>query len=415
MIEYISSRKWLDSKWFNIVLSVFFAVILWMFVQAELDPADDTWIYNVPVEISGSSVLNRQGLTISKLSVEEVDIHLEAPTSDINDLLRSRKDIAVSIDVSKCTEGENKLTYDVVYPGNVNHESFVVTNRRPESITVTVEKLYTETFDIEFQFVGKVASGYSAGSVAINPETVMISGPEEQVNLIDKVVAILEDNNLRERFAGDLPLVLFDAKGNRLTDLDVTMEDETAYVVLPVVVVKEVPVTVKITPGGGATQNDAMFTIFPETITVSGAEEDLRSLNEISLGNIDLAKVVGTNEFQKEIILDPSLENVSGLTHATVTVTVEGLSTRSFDVDNIRLSNVPDGYTAVSTTQMRTVVVRGREEALANLDASQLRIVADLSDIAAEGSYPVPVRVYLDAVSSVGVIGEYSILVNISK
>lgn len=415
MIEYIRSRKWMESKWFNILLSISLAFLLWMYVQAELDPTDDTWVYNVPVEITGSSVLNRQGLTISGLSVEEVDIHVEAPTSDINDLLRNRKDISVVVDVSKCTEGENKLTFDVVYPNNVNGDSIVTTNRRPESITVTVEKLYAETFDIKFQLVGEVAQGYSAGTPAINPETVLISGPEEQVNLIGEVVAVLETGDLRERFAGDLPLTLLDAKGDPLSDLDVTMDTTTAYVVLPVVVVKEIPLTVHISPGGGATKSDAKYSISPKTITVSGAEEDLRGLEEISLGSIDLAKVVGTNEFQKEIVLDPSLENVSGLNHATVTVSVEGLSTRSFDVENIRLSNVPDGYTAVSTTQMRTVVVRGREEALANLDASQLRIVADLSDISAVGSYPVPVRVYLDAVNSVGVIGEYSILVNISK
>ena len=415
MIEMFRTGKWLETKWVNILLSVFLAVMLWLYVQAELDPTESTWIYNVPVEVTGSTVLTRQGLTVSDLSTEEVDIHVEAPTSTINDLLRNRKEIAVVVDVSKCSEGDNKLAYDVSLPKNVNTESVVVIGQRPDLLTVTVERLYTETFDIQFRLVGEVAKGYTAGTPAINPETVVVSGPEEQINLIAEVVAVLEDNDLRERFAGDLPLTLLDAKGDVLTDLDVQMDTETAYVVLPVVVVKDIPVTVNIIPGGGATEADAKYSITPSKITVSGAEEDIRDLNEISLGSIDLAKVVGTNDFRKEIVLDSRLENVTGLNQATVTVTVEGLSTRSFDVENIRLSNIPEGYYAAATTQMRTVVVRGKEEALANLDASQLRIVADLSDISAVGSYPVPARVYLDAMSGVGVIGEYSILVNISK
>ena len=44
----------------------------------------------------------------------------------------------------------------------------------------------------------------------------------------------------------------------------------------------------------------------------------------------------------------------------------------------------------------------------------QIRIVADLSDIASVGTYPVPVKVYVDA-EGVGVVGEYSIVVNVSK
>ena len=52
------------------------------------------------------------------------------------------------------------------------------------------------------------------------------------------------------------------------------------------------------------------------------------------------------------------------------------------------------------------------------IDASQLSIVVDLSDISAVGLYSVPpskVKVYLNAGSSMGVIGEYSIVVNVSR
>ena len=130
---------------------------------------------------------------------------------------------------------------------------------------------------------------------------------------------------------------------------------------------------------------------------------------------MDLSKVVGTNTIVRPIDLDPSLENVSGITQASIQVTVSGLSTRSFDVDNIVLSNKPQGYTVTSATQVRTVVVRGKEKDLAAIDASQLRIVADMSEITTVGTYSVPVKVYLDATSAVGVIGEYSIVVNISR
>ena len=54
------------------------------------------------------------------------------------------------------------------------------------------------------------------------------------------------------------------------------------------------------------------------------------------------------------------------------------------------------------------------ETALAAVDSSQVRIVADLSNITSVGTYPVPVKVYVDA-DGVGVVGEYSIVVNVSR
>jgi len=404
-----------ESKWVYVLLSIILAVVFWLYVRAELDPQDSDWINNIPVEITGSAVLSRQGLTVSSLSMEKIDIQVEAPSSILTDLLRNKKDIKAVLDVSKCTEGENKLIYDIKLPTNINTESIFTTGRKPDSILVTVDKLYSKTFDVELQLRGKIADGYIAGTPAINPETVIISGSVEQVSQISRVVAILEEEELKEQFAGDLPLTMLDSNGNVLTDLEVTLSSQSAYVVLPVVIVKEVPLTISLTPGGGATKEDAEYEIEPKSIFVSGAEEDLKDLTEISLGSVDLAKVVGANVIQKEIVLDPSLENISGTTTASVMVTIEGLTTRSFDVTNISFSSVPNGYRISSATQVKPVVVRGTEKALDQIDASQLRIVADLKNIAAIGTIPVPVKVYLDANSEVGVIGEYSIFVNISK
>lgn len=413
MMEHIR-----ESKWLNILMSVLLAVLFWLYVRAELDPSQTSWFYHVPVEITGSTVLTRQGLTVANLSQSTVDLRIEGPASVLDSLSRSRKDLSVTLDVSKCTEGENKLVYTPNWPVNINTDSIVTIDRDPETIAVTVEKLYTSSFNVEFQLKGTVADGYQAGTPAINPETVVVSGPAEQVSRVKKVVAVLETEDLDQRFAGDLPLILLDENGEQITDAEVTLDSPTAYVVLPVVVVKDIPLTVNFQPGGGATIDDITYEINPKSLMVSGAESDMESLSEISLGSVDLSKVVGTNTFTFPIDLDASLENVTGSTSATVTVTVNGLDTRSFDVDNIQMVNIPDGYQVTLATQVRTVKVRGKQEDLNNIDASQLSIVADLSDVDFTGLYSVPaskVKVYLNADSSVGVIGDYTVVVNVSR
>lgn len=403
-----------ESRWVYVVLSVLLAFVFWYYVRAELDPSQPTWFSNVPVVVTNSSALTRQGLTVSALSQDTVDLYIEAPVSVRENLIRNRSELTVSVDVSRCEEGENKLTYTINYPAGVESGNVVVLEQNPQSITVTVDKLYTQTFEVEFQLKGAVAEGYQAGTAVISPETVVVSGSVDQVSRVSRVVAVLEDENLDQRFAGDLPLTLLDGEGNELTDLEVTLDTQSVYVVLPVVVVKEVDLTVNVIEGGGATVENARIKIEPQTITVSGAEADLENLTEISLGSVDLANVLNTSTLSMSVTLDPRLENVSGITTATVTVTITGLSTRSVDVDNITAGTVPQGYNVTFATQVKSVLLRGEEEALAAVDASQVRIVADLSSISSVGTYPVPATVYVDA-DGVGVVGEYSIVVNVSR
>ena len=405
-----------ESRWVFILLSIILAVIFWAYVRGVVDPDDSTTLHNVRLEVTGTSVLTGQGLTVSSLSQETVDLHVEAPSSVINNLVRYREDIYVPLDVSRCTEGENRVTVgQPVWPTNFNTDEVVLQGKEPGVITVEVDRLYTNTFEVEFQLDGQVADGYQMGTPAIEPERVTVSGPVEQVNKIAHVVAVLESEELSEQFSGDLPLTLWDAEGNELTDLEITLNTETAYVVVPVVVVKEVPLTVEVKAGGGSTPQDAVVTIDPLPVTVTGQEEDIQELTEISLGEINLATVVGTNTFQLPITLDASLENVSGEMSATVTVSVQGLSTTALDVDNITMSPAPDGYTATLVTHVKEVVIRGKEEDLAAINASQIRIVADLSNVTTTGMLSVPARVYLDASSAVGVIGEYTVVVNVER
>ena len=402
-----------ESRWVFVLLSILLAIIFWFYVRATVDPDGTTSIHNVRVETTGTNVLTSQGLTISSISPQTVELRVEGPTSVRTRLLQHRSSLYMLADVSRCAEGENVVRCKPILPENYNWDELSLTDQEPASLTVTVEKLYSQSFDVHFQLSGKVAKGYQMGTPAVEPGQVIVSGPVEQVEQVEQVAAILKTEELKERFAGDLPLVPLDKQGKPLTDLEITLSAETAYVVVPVVVSKTVELTVDVVAGGGASAEDAKIDIEPKTIVVSGSEADLEGLEKIFLGKIDLSDVVGTNTFPFAITLDPRLENVSGIGTAQVTVTVEGLSTQIFAVTNIGTTTPPNGFDVSVVTQSVTVTVRGREEDLANIDASQLQIVADLSEVNAPGSRRVPAKVYLNGTSTVGVVGDYTVVVDV--
>lgn len=403
-----------ESRVAYILLSVLLALLIWAYVRGVDDSAQRWTVYNVPVQLVGDRALEERGLTIASLSHNEVDVVIQAPFSVRNSL--NRTNVTVSLDVSACTApGEYELTWSAKLPTNIN-TSGTYFPEQDQTITVVVDNLVTESREVELQLEGSVADGYRAGTPVIEPGTVEVKGTLAQVAKVKRVVAVLTADDLKESFAGTLTLSMLDEDGEVIDDPRVTLSSSTAFVTLSVGVVKEIPLTVTFTDGGGATADDVLdCSIEPSTITVAGSKEEIDALGEISLGSIDLSTIIGTTQKTMPVNLSPTLENVKGLNEVTVTVTVRDLPTRTFNVSNIQMINIPSGYDAELMTQERLVVVRGDEEELNGLDASKLRIVADLSNVTATGISSVRVNVYLDASSKVGVVGEYTVNVSISK
>ncbi len=402
-----------ESRWFYILLSVLLAVLIWMYIRDVENPTQEGTYYGVEIQISGERVLEERGLTVASISQKTVNVTVNAPISVHNDL---RGNITATVDVSQCTEpGEYQLTCTPKLPSNIDTTGAYFPDSA-QVVTVVIDNLATETKTLELKLEGSVADGYQAGAPVFDPETVELSGTAEQLAQVSRAVVILEADGLKQSYSGRLPITLLDENDEPITDTNISMSEETAYLTLPVGVMKEVPLTVSFIPGGGATgDGDVEVDIQPKTINVIGTEEAVAGLTEISLGSIDLSTVLDTSVITMPIRLSSALDNASGITEAQVTVTIKGLSTRSLDVSNIEITNVPDGYTVEKVTQTRTIVIRGSESALEQVDPGQVWIVADMSKITATGTNSVPVTVYLNASDEVGVVGEYKIVVNIKK
>jgi len=404
-----------ESKWLYILLSVLIATAFWMSVRAGEDPEMEHRVRGIPVVVTGDRMLEIQGLMIDAISHDETALTWKGSWRDIGQL--NKNNVSVAVDVSRISEpGTYELDYTINYPPTVAASAISLQDSQPQQITVTVSKIYSDTFDIQPVLKGSVASGYQAGEFVVEPESVLISGTREKVDMIHQVQVILEQKELKDSFAGELPVLLLDADGQELDHSDLRLSVEKAYVRLPVVIVKEIPLKLEFKDGGGATAQNVKYEINPKSIIVSGPEEDMLHLNELTLGSIDLAQVMDTFTKEYPIYLPAELENVSGITGARVTLSVAGLSTRAFEVKNIELINVPKGYSASLTTQVRTIVLRGAKKELDKVNDSQIRIVADLSGLStATGSYNVPVKVYVYSDGDVGVIGQNNVVVNLSK
>lgn len=403
-----------DSKWFYVALSIVLAVALWAYVQVEYDPEKSTTFHNLPINLVGEDVLESRGLMVSSVTPDGVSITFHGATSALRTLTQNRP--TLSVDLSRISAaGEYSIVPSIGYPSNVPQSS-LTNNRSVSNVTVTVVALSSREIPVEGTFVGEVAEGYQAGELSITPASITISGEEEKVRQVARAVVEVGGEKLTSTFTGELPITLLDSTGNQISSGEVRCSTTSALVVLPVVVVKEVPLRVDLIYGGGATKEYVKCEIEPKTISVAGEAEDIENLDEIWLGEINLSKVFTTTTETFPINLSKELTNASGISQAEVTVTIQGLEMTTLSVDNIDLINVSSGYRATVVTKSLDVQVRGPEGKLEDISPAQVRVIGDLTDIvSATGRYTVPAKVYWDGPDDIGIVGEYHIIVQVTR
>ena len=404
-----------DKKWPFIVLSILLACALWYFVRTQGNTDGTKELNHIQLVFSGQENLESRGLMVSSQHDQTtVDIRVRGQWATMNQV--TRKTVSAVVDLSRITEaGEYQLPVEVTFSDTIISTGLTVLQRTPAQITVVVSNFAEKDVPVQAVFDGSVAEGFQAGKVSITPETLHISGETSVVDRVDHAQVVVTGDNLSKTVTGEFPFDLVDAQGNVL-EHNLTCSTDTIFVTLPIVTGKDVPLTVELLPGGGATERNVKYTISPSVISAAGAPEDIADVSSISLGSIDLSQVNGTEVFTFNIVLPAGLTNVSEVTTATVTVEVTGLSTKVIPATQIEWVNVPDGYRAKAITQTKDILVRGTEEALEKVDASHIRLVADLSNApSSTGRYTVDVDVILEGIADAGVVGDYTIVVSLTR
>lgn len=404
------------------VISVIAAIVVWSYVGNVANRDESGVFRNIPVNFVGLEDLENRGLTVISGLDQTVTLNITGKRDAIR--LLSADTINITVDVSTTIQQPGQFTqaYQINYelPSTASRSSLVVTDQYPLNITFTVAKVETRTIPIRGTMTGGVAEGYQAGSFSFSPESIEIRGEASVVNSIEYALVTLEQENLAATFHGELPYTLISFVGDVVDTTDLETDYTLIDTTLPIIRLKEVELSVGLLPGGGISSDMikkyVTCEIVPSTIMVSGAETDLEALQKLSLGNIDLSKVFGDSELTFTIPLASELTNVSGVTEATVKIEIHGLSVGTMETDNIELINAPSGYKGKAVTQSCSIQLRGTEEALEALTAEQLRVVGDLqSATVSTGTQTIPVKVYVDSGGEIGVLGEYSIVVSISR
>lgn len=402
------------SKIFSMIAAVAVSVILWIYVVTVVNPEDTATISGIPVIFTGQEALREDyGLIISHGEDATITLKVSGKRSEIKNL--EANNITVTVDVSKIrTPRTVSSAYDIAFPANVDESEFSVTERDPGTVRYTVERLAKKTIEVIGVFEGNAAEGYEAGTMQFDRVTIEVSGTEEDINPIRYARVLLQRTNLSETVVENLTYELVNEDGS-ITSLDDVQTDVSEIeVTLPISKLKEVTLTVSLLEGGGATEKNAFVEIDPPSVLLSGDSTVIDEVNQINLGNIDLTEVDTSETFEFRIRIPNSAKNISGEETASVKVTLKGLATRKLRAGSIDFVDAPLDLIPQSLTTQLIVSLRGPIDQVSQVSSNNIRAVADLSNYTKAGTYEVPVRIYIDGYSDVGVLEDRTITVNLS-
>lgn len=409
-------KKLYNSRAFWMIVSLLASLTIWVYVTSMQSDQYKLEFYDVPVELVGEDTLrDTKNMVITDLDTSTVSVTVVGPRRIVAGL--SGTDLKACVDVSRLSRSAyTTQQYYISYPEGMDTTNIDDSGRSPSTVSFMVSPLNAKTIQVRGSFDGSLAEGYTAEAPVFEPATITVSGADVNLKDISYAWVSFGKENVDSTYKVETGFTLMNDNGEECSTVGLTCSDDVVTATLPLLLVKEIPLSVDLIEGAGATKANTKIKIEPESITLAGDSAILTGMNKIVLDTIDLTDFASTTSETYTIPIDNNMKNLTGATEAKVTVEIVGLETRTYKVKNISCTNVTEGYAADIISESIDVVLRGTPQQLDQLKAESIRAVADLTDYKeSTGQFMPNVKIIVDGFTDVGAIGQNTISIEIRK
>lgn len=402
-------------KILRIVCSILVALAIWVYVDEEKTVNVKMSVNDLPVEFaSEDTTLADNGLMLLSGYNTTVDLVLKGPRKVLWKL--NKDEIRIVADTAGIQDtGMQSLQYEVIFPNNVPHSQIQVEKASIYAITVTVGELYTKEVPIKCEVSGKIAEGYTAEEIVLDPAVLVLRAQRDDLLNVSYAKIRVNISGLQETMIRTVEYQLYDYNDIPIDNEDIRAASKLIQVTLPVKAVKEVPLVLNFVEAIGSTMEQVEYTFEPsDTVQLQGDKVILDSIESIVLDTIYLQDLEEEQTLEYTISVPDGAEVVGGETQVTVTITMTGVSERRIVTDNFVTANLAQGLEATIVTESLSVMLRGFTEEIDAMDGTDLTVTVDLGSITQTGTYTLPVSVRVNDYQNVGIKGSYQVIVEVT-
>ena len=373
-----------------LIVSLLLAFCVFVVIDQESNVIIDQYaeiLYNQPV----TAVYNEESFVVEGLP-KDVDITLIGQRRHIF-LAKQSPSKGVSVDLTGLKPGNHKVT--LKYTQRLKSLDYKLD---PSQVTVTIYEKISEnrtlTYDILHQ--ESLDSKLYISNVEIDRTDVIVKGAQYKLNQVASVKALLDVKNIPNPKAGelnvkDIPLVAYDNDG-KIVDVEIVPKTVSANVTITSPS-KEIPV--KVVPKGTVAFGKSIKSIESslEKITVYGAQDAIDSIEQFEV-EIDVKGLEKDKEFNVTLKKPKGITELSSKT-MKVKVIVDNSSDKEFENISVGAENLDSNLKVQALSEADrqvTVVVKGSEEAINKIQASDITAYIDLKNYGV-GEHEVEVKV----------------------
>jgi YbbR domain-containing protein len=368
---------WLGRNLGTLLLAFALALVVWVSSVISADPnIDCPTPIRIPVDVIGQDPSTQ----LMEPLPADVSIQFFAPRSICGQLGSSTVTDAL-IDLTGLSTGTHLVS---VQPPTVSVTPVRIVDYSPQEVTVVLEQMVSQPFRVEVVITGEPALGFQNGIPSIEPEEVVVSGPESAVAQVAQIAGLMDIAEAREGVSRDVGVRPLNDAGGIVTGVEVS--PTSVQVTIPVIQLgryRELAVQVNTQGQWARGYRLTNITVSPPTVTVFS--EDPEFINSlpgfVETLPIDLTDASDDVEANVGLSLP---EGVSLVGRETVFVQVgiaaiEGNLVMNLPVEVIGLN--PE-LEAVVSPESVDVILFGPLPVLEVLDPENIRVVVDVTGLA---------------------------------
>lgn len=373
---------WLGANLRTFLWAFLMAVAVWFAAVTASDP-DEVRQYPdpIPVEIIGQD----PGLVIRGETPKQTTLTLRAPRSVWERLLSEENEIRGILDLSGLSAGQHNLEIQVQIP--IRPVRIVSTT--PETASIHLEPLDTRSMPLDLTISGEPAIGYQAGEARLEPEEVILSGPQSLIEQTARARVLINIAGTRESIEQILNIQALDQNNQVISGLG--LNPAQALLTLPISQqggYRDLAVKVLVNGQVASGYRLTNISVFPPVVTVYSSDPSLVNalpgVLETQPLNLENAKEDLTTRLALSLPVGLSLVGEQAvLVQVGVAPIQSSLTLSNKEIEVIGLA--ADRDILVSPNRV-DVILSGPLPLLDTLNPQEVRVLLDVTDFE-DGTY----------------------------
>jgi YbbR domain-containing protein len=371
------------------VLSLFIAILLWIYVINIQNPEIKRDIEDVPIQIVNVDVLASYGLILDDHEDMTTTVKIKGKQEAVKKL--SKNDIKAFVDLKDCTVA-GRISFPIEY--SMAGVQGVKAEGLPDKIDLQIEKYTQAQKAVDIVMLGNNNKQAMYEVQSVKPNMVTISGPESLIKNIHSVKVFVDVTNQQKDISVVKKYKVFNSRGSDVTDSRALVKDnQSIQVDINYYKAKEVPVLLNISGQVAEGYYIAQTKVEPEKIVVFGQADKVDMINNISTSELNILNAAKGLSKELKLMSPKTLKtNYNGVIKASLDIQKEQLKTIDLNNADINMLNPSDKYEYKILTSKIQINLAGRYGALDSLSIAELYPTVDVQGLG-PGDYRMKVRV----------------------